>query len=317
MALCRKIGWLSAFALCVLPFVAGEYASHIVVFILINTLPVVGLSFLSGFAGRVSLAQGALMGLGSYATAQLTTVGGLSPWLSLFGAIAVPLLVGVAFAGPAIRLAGLYFVMSTIGIQQIVWIVLMHWTEVTGGAQGVRSIPPLSIGPLQLDTPFRFYWIALAAACCSYVTAIALIKSRLGLQLRALSDDELAADAVAVPVVKIKVVALALSAVWAGVGGFLQAHYIRYVHPDMFTLAQSVMFLAMSMFGGYRSFPGMILATAILTAATEYLRPFGDYRPIVYGGILLVSMMFFPEGLVPFLSSARWPYFRPFATRNA
>jgi branched-chain amino acid transport system permease protein len=281
-----------------LPVFAPQYVLHICVFVLIYTLPVIGLGFLTGFTGRVSLAQGALFGIGAYTTALLTTKFGWSPLATLIPAVLVTVAIAVALGGSAVRLAGLYFVMATIGIQQIVWIVLMNWSDLTNGPQGIRSIPAVSIGGQELETTQQFYWLALVVAAIFYALAKKIIASRLGLYLRALSDDQLAAASVAVEVNHAKVTALALSAAWAGAGGFLYAHYVRYIHPDMFGLEPSVLFLVMSMFGGYRSLEGMIFATAVLESATEYLRPFGEFRMIVYGLILLLGMMYFPKGIL-------------------
>jgi branched-chain amino acid transport system permease protein len=284
--------------LSVVPAIVPTYIVHIAVFVLIDTLPVIGLGILSGYAGRVSLAQGALFGLGAYTTALLTTRLGMPPLSGLVAAILVAALAGVILGAPALRLAGLYFVMATIGIQQIIWIILMNWIPVTGGPQGVRSIPGLGIGTMTAESPQAFYYIALTVALVSYLLSRRVLTSRLGLQLRALSDDELAASACAVSVVRAKVIALALSAAWAGAGGFLYAHYVRYIHPEMFTLEPSILFLTMSIFGGYRSLEGMVIATAILESATEYLRPLGEYRLIGYGLVLLLGMMYFPQGIL-------------------
>ena len=294
--------WLVAgsalLALLALPAVAPQYVVHISNFVLIYTLPVIGLGFLTGFTGRISLAQGALFGTGAYTTALLTTKFGWAPIATLVPSVVVTVVLAVALGGAAVRLAGLYFVMATIGIQQIVWLVLMNWIELTNGPQGVRSIPSLGAWGYSFETPQQFYFLALGVALVSYVLAKRVIKSRLGLFLRALSDDQLAASSVAVEVGRAKVAALALSAAWAGAGGFLYAHYVRYIHPDMFGLEPSVLFLVMSMFGGYRSVEGMILATAVLESATEYLRPFGEFRMIAYGLVLLLGMMFFPKGIL-------------------
>lgn len=293
--------WLWAAALVglvALPAIAPQYVVHIANFVLIYTLPVVGLGFLTGFAGRVSLAQGALFGVGAYTTALLTTKLGWAPVATLVPSVLMTIVLAVSLGGAAVRLAGLYFVMATIGIQQIVWLVLMNWIELTNGPQGVRSIPAVGVGEYSLETPRQFYFLALVAAAISYVLAKRVIGSRLGLFLRALSDDQLAASSVAVEVGRAKVTALALSAAWAGAGGFLYAHYVRFIHPDMFGLEPSVLFLVMSMFGGYRSIEGMIVATALLESATEYLRPFGEFRMIAYGMILLLGMMFFPMGIL-------------------
>lgn len=295
----RWVMVLAAMAVAVsLPLLAPQYVLHICVFVLIYTLPVIGLGFLTGFTGRVSLAQGALFGIGAYTTALLTTKFGWSPMAALLPAVVVTVAVAVGLGGSAVRLAGLYFVMATIGIQQIVWIVLMNWSELTNGPQGVRSIPPVNIAGQDLETTQQFYWLALVFAAVFYALAKRIIGSRLGLYLRALSDDQLAAASIAVEVNRAKMTALALSAAWAGAGGFLYAHYVRYIHPDMFGLEPSVLFLVMSMFGGYRSLEGMIFATAVLESATEYLRPFGEFRMIVYGLILLLGMMYFPKGIL-------------------
>jgi len=284
--------------LLVLPFVAPNYVIHVANFVLIMTLPVIGLGFITGFTGRVSLSQGAIFGVGAYVTALLTTKLGWSPLATFAPAVLGAITVGTALGGPAMRLAGLYFVMATIGIQQIVWIVLLNAVEFTGGPQGVRSIPAVGVGGFEIDSTFSFYFLALAMATASYMLAKRIIASRMGLRLRAISDDELASSAVAIDVTRNKVLALVLCSGWAGAGGFLYAHYVRYIHPDMFTLEPSILLLTMSMFGGYRSLEGMLVATAILESATEYLRPFGEFRMIAYGMLLLLGMMFFPKGVL-------------------
>jgi branched-chain amino acid transport system permease protein len=285
-------------ALVLIPAVAPAYLVHIATFIAIYTLPVIGLGFLTGFTNRISLAQGAIFGVGAYTTALLTTQYGWSPWAAFLPAIAGAVLVATVLGAPAMRLAGLYFVMATIAIHQIVWILLMNWTDLTKGPQGVRSIPPLAIGSLQLDTPHTYYYAAFGAALVSFFLARRIVSSRLGLQLCAVSEDELASAMSGVPVFRVKAIALALSAAWAGAGGFLYAHYIRFVHPEMFTLEPSILFLTMAMFGGYRSLIGMVIATAVLESATEFLRPFGEFRMIAYGLILMLGMMFFPKGIM-------------------
>ncbi len=292
------IAAISVAALLLIPVVAPTYFVHIATFIAIYTLPVIGLGFLTGFTNRISLAQGAVFGVGAYVTALLTTKYGWSPVEAFLPSVAGAVLVATVLGAPAMRLAGLYFVMATIAIHQIVWIVLMNWIELTNGPQGVRSIPPLSIGSLSLETPQTYFYAALACALASFVLAGRIVSSRLGLHLRALSEDELAASMSGVKVFRAKIIALALSAAWAGVGGFLYAHYMRFIHPEMFTLEPSILFLTMAMFGGYRSLIGMVIATAVLESATEYLRPFGEYRMIAYGMILLFGMMFFPKGIL-------------------
>jgi branched-chain amino acid transport system permease protein len=291
--------WAVVFALfALLPLVGGDYLLQIGSFVAIQSIAVIGLGLLTGFAGRISLAQGALMGIGAYTTALLVTRLGVPPMTALPAAIAMSVLVGTILGSPAIRLSGLYFVMSTIGLQQIVWIVLMHWSSLTNGPQGVRAIPPLSLGGFAFDTPGRFYLAALFASAVSFFLARRVVASRFGLFLRAVSDDELSSGTAGVHVVRTKVLALALSSGWAGAAGFLQAFFLRFVHPDMFGLDLSVVHLTMAMFGGYRSLDGMLLSSVLLGSASEYLRPFGQFRLIVYGFILLLTMIIAPRGIL-------------------
>jgi ABC-type branched-subunit amino acid transport system permease subunit len=291
--------WIAAFAAAAtLPLFGSDYLLQIGGFVAIQSIAVIGLGLLTGFAGRISLAQGALYGIGAYATAILVTQYAIPPFAALPAAIAAAVAVGTILGSPAIRLSGLYFVMSTIGLQQIVWIVLMHWSGLTGGPQGIRGIPPLSISGVVFDTPARFYLVALAGAALSFVLAKRVVASRFGLFLRAVSDDELSAATSGVHVVRTKVIALALSSGWAGAAGFLHAFFLRFVHPDMFSLDLSVVDLTMAMFGGYRSLDGMLLSSIILGSASEYLRPFGQFRLVAYGAILLLTMMIAPRGIL-------------------
>ena len=292
-------------ALAIAPAFASDYLLQVGTFVLIQSIAVIGLGFLTGFAGRISLAQGALYGVGAYTAALLATSAGWPPLATLPAAILAAVAVGTLLGSPAIRLSGLYFVMSTIGLQQIVWIVLMHWSSLTDGPQGVRNIPALSIPGLALDTPGRFWYAALTGAALFYFLARRIVASRFGLFLRAVSDDELSSATAGIAVVRTKILALALSSAWAGAAGFLHAFYLRFVHPDMFTLELSVVQLTMAMFGGYRSLDGMLLSTALLGSASEYLRPFGEFRLVAYGGLLLLTMMLAPRGILAAFSDWR------------
>ena len=291
--------WAAAFAVAaLLPLFGGDYLLQIGGFVAIQSIAVIGLGLLTGFAGRISLAQGALYGIGAYTTAILVTQHAIPTLAALPAAIAMAVAVGTVLGSPAIRLSGLYFVMSTIGLQQIVWIVLIHWSSLTGGPQGIRGIPPLSVAGFSFDTPGRFYLAALAGAAVSFFLAKRVVASRFGLFLRAVSDDELSSATAGVHVVRTKILALALSSGWAGAAGFLHAFFLRFVHPDMFSLDLSVVDLTMAMFGGYRSLDGMLLSAVLLGSASEYLRPFGQFRLVAYGAILLLTMMLAPRGIL-------------------
>lgn len=291
--------------LCALPLHASDYVLEVATFVLIESVAVIGLGFLTGFAGRISLAQGALVGVGAYTAALLTVRLGVPPLLGLPAAIVVTALTAALLGTPAIRLSGLYFAMATIGLQQIIWVLMMNWVGLTGGPQGVRNVPAFSVAGIAFATPARFYFVALTVAVIAYLLARRVIASRFGLFLRAVSSDELASGTAGIAVVRVKATALLLSGAWAGTAGFLHAYYLRYVHPSMFTLDFSVVLLTMAIFGGYQSLTGMLIASAVLGSASEYLRPFGEYRLVAYGALLTLSMMFFPGGIITIVP-ARW-----------
>lgn len=291
-----------ALAVLLFPLVAPTYLVHIGVFIAINAIAVLGLGILGGYAGQVSLGQAAFYGIGAYTSALLAVSYGMPFWIGLAAAAVVAGVAGFAFGVPTLRVSGLYLVMTTIGVGEIVWLVMMNWTAVTRGSQGVLQIPPPKIGGFVFSSPRSFYYLVLAMLVLILIITLRVVGSRLGAYFRALSDSEIAASMVGVDTVRYKVVAFVLSAVWAGVAGALYAHYVGYIHPDNFKLDVSVLFLTMAVFGGQRSLAGMLVATMLLTGATEYLRSIGEYRMVAYGLLLLFGMVYMPAGIGPYLA---------------
>lgn len=282
------------------PFLLSTYLIHIAVFIFINSIAVIGLGVLGGFAGQVSLGQAAFYGLGAYTTALLSTRLGVPVGISIAIAPLVAGVVGYIVGRPTMRVAGLYLVMITIGINEITRLVLLNWIDFTGGPQGVKGIPaPMLAGENLRDSTWYFY-IALAVLVIIILLTRRILRSRIGLYLQSLGDSEIAARMIGVDTAGIKTLAFVISAVWAGLAGALYAHYIGYIHPDNFKLEVSVLFLTMAIFGGQRSIPGMLVATLALTGATEYLRSIGEYRMVAYGLLLLVGMIYMPDGIVPY-----------------
>ncbi len=282
------------------PFLFSTYLVHIGVFILINAIAVIGLGVLGGFAGQVSLGQAAFYGIGAYTTALLSTRYNLPIGISILAAPLLAGMIGYVIGRPTMRVAGLYLVMITIGINEITRLVLLNWIDFTNGPQGVKGIPAPMLAGINLRNSTWYFYIALAVLVLIILLTQRLIRSRVGMYLQALGDSEIAARMIGVDTAGVKTLAFVISAVWAGLAGALYAHYIGYIHPDNFKLEVSVLFLTMAIFGGQRSIPGMLVATAALTGATEYLRSIGEYRMVAYGFLLLVGMIYMPDGIVPY-----------------
>ncbi len=289
-------------AVLLFPILGPKYIVHIGVMVAINGIAVLGLGILGGYAGQTSLGQAAFYGIGAYVSALLAINFGVPFWIGILAAAAVTGLAGLAVGVPTLRVSGLYLVMVTIGVCEIVSLVMMNATEVTKGAQGVLQIPPPMIGSYAIDSPRSFFFLALAMLVLFIWLTLRVMRSRLGWYFRALNDSEIAATMVGINTVRSKVIAFVISAIWAGIAGSLYAHYVGYIHPDNFKLDLSVMLLTMAVFGGQRSITGMLLATLVLTGTTEYLRNIGEYRMVAYGLFLLWGMIYMPNGIGPYLS---------------
>ena len=260
----------------------------------------IGLGVLGGFAGQVSLGQAAFYGIGAYTTALLSTRYNVPVGISI---LAAPLLaggIGYIIGRPTMRVAGLYLVMITIGINEITRLVLLNWIDFTNGPQGVKGIPAPMLAGINLRNSMLYFYVALAVLVVIILLTHRILRSRIGMYLQALGDSDIAARMIGVDTAGVKTLAFVISAVWAGLAGALYAHYIGYIHPDNFKLEVSVLSLTMAIFGGQRSIPGMLVAVAALTGATEYLRSIGEYRLVAYGFLLLVVMIYMPDGVVPY-----------------
>lgn len=278
------------------PAYLPKYILHIVIYIMITSIAVMGLGIL-GASGQVSNAQGAFYGIGAYTSALLCVKFGMSFWLSLLFVIAAACIVGLIVGLPTIKVSGLYLIMTTLGVNEIVYLVMMNFISLTGGPQGVSKIPVPKIFGFAFRSMTSFYYLAFIAILFFSILSIRIYRSRLGLYFFAVNKSDIASNMNGVNVVKTKLLAFIISAIYGGVAGALYASYIGYIHPDNFKTDVSILFLTMSIFGGQRSIIGMICATAVLTIATEYFRFIGEYRLIAYGLVLILGMIYMPEGI--------------------
>lgn len=279
-----------------------EAVSHyvdVMVFAGIFSIVTLGLSLLMGFAGQISLAQAAFFGIGAYTSGILTSHFVWNPWaaipMGMLLAGAVAWLVGV----PALRLKGHYLAMATLGFGVIVHIVLNEEVELTGGPSGMVDIPELSLLGHPLTDELGWYYLVWGTVLVTLVFCLHLLHSRVGRALRAIHEEEKAAEAMGVPTARYKVQVFILSAMLAALAGSFYTHYVTFLNPSSFDLMWSIRFLLMVMMGGMQSLWGAILGTTLLTfIGNEWLQVFADYEVLVYGAILLGMALFLPDGLV-------------------
>lgn len=254
------------------------------------------LNLVTGFAGQVSLAQGALFGSGAYAAAILSTRHGIAFPLDLVLAAVVTALVAAIVALPAIRIRHDFLVLTTMGVN-FVLVAVFQYSDYFGGSSGIVGVPLFKLGDALLS-PVEILLLALGLACFTLATQWLLLRTWFGLRLVAIRDDEAAAAATGISVSATKIWAFALAGAYAGLAGAFYAHFIGSVFPSSFGFVESVTILSMVVLGGEGTLIGPTVAAIVLRSLPEVLRPVEDWRLVIYGLALALVIRFQPAGLL-------------------
>jgi len=204
---------------------------------------------------------------------------------------------GVLLALPTMRLVGIYFAVATLGVGEIIHLTLLNWVSFTRGPMGISAIPSIAVPGLVAGGDITNYFaVAVALAFAVYVIH-RLTHSYYGNALRSLREDDQCAEAMGLDVVRIKIEVFAFSCFFAGLAGALWAHTTNYISPGDFRFSESILILAMIVVGGLGSMPGSIVGAVLLIGLPEVLRVIGDYRMIVVGMVMFLSILFLPRGI--------------------
>ncbi|WP_118138293.1 branched-chain amino acid ABC transporter permease [Oceanicella sp. SM1341] len=285
------------------PFLTGGYELQVLMVALLYVTLTTGLNLVSGYAGQFSFAQGAFYGIGGYTTAIMGRDLGTGFWINLPAGIVVTGLFGLLLGIPALRLKGHFLAIVTIAFQTIVYLGLIQWSGFTGGQNGIL-VPPIGevslFGATLVDITglTAHYWLTLVFAVVAVWIAWRLVHSRLGREWVAVKDDETLAGAVGLDTTRAKLTAFVASAAFAGAAGVLNAHVMRGVTPDDFTIWISCTIVAMMVVGGRGTFLGPIIGAILLTILPELTGSFAQYKLFLFGVLLVVIIIALPEGLV-------------------
>lgn len=303
----EKIRWLLIIvvALIVPQVVTNNYYLHVINLAGIYTLITLGLNLLSGYTGQVSMGQAGFFAIGTYVSALLALNFDLPFIVCAFIALIVSGIFGLIIAVPAMRLSGPYLVLATVGFGEIVRLVILNWTPVTKGAAGLTGIPLLNVFGIKIMTEQHFYYFIFIAVAFGFYIAYQLAHSKIGRTFSAIREDELAAEAMGVPVNRYKISAFIISALYAGLAGAIYGVFSGVASPDNFTFDDSVSFLCMSVIGGNRSIAGAFIGAFALTMLSEALRALQTYRLILYGAILIYTVIYMPQGIIGLLGNLR------------
>jgi branched-chain amino acid transport system permease protein len=295
--------FIAAFPWLVKPVKAISHYLDVMVFAGIFSLVSIGLSMLMGYAGQISMAQAAFFGIGAYTSGILTSRFGFNPWAAMPAGMAASAMVAWLLGIPALRLKGHYLAMATLGFGVIVNIILNEEVQWTGGPSGMGDIPSLSLAGTKITSEMGYYYVVWSMVFLVLLFCFHVLHSRVGRALRAIHEEEMAAEAMGVPTARFKIQVFVLGAAVAALAGSLYTHYVTFLNPASFNLMWSIRFLLMVMVGGMQSLWGAVLGTILMTfVGNEWLHVFADFEILAYGGILLVVALFLPKGLVSLIS---------------
>ena len=294
---------LLALVIAALPLVLrNSYVYDLAVLVAFNAIVCIGLNLLIGYAGQISLGHGAFFALGGYGSALLVARYDWPPLVALTAAAGAVAALAYGVGRPILRLRGHYLAMGTLGFGVIVAIVLATEDRVTGGPDGMQ-VPPLSVLDFVVRGEQAWYWLAGGCLLLATWLALNLIDSPAGRALRALDSSEMAAEVAGIDTARHKLRVFVLSAVFAAVAGALTAHYAGFITPAKASFMHSVELVTMVVFGGMASVFGAIVGAAVLTVLPQVLTVLRDYEMIVFGALLMLTMIFLPRGVVPTLQA--------------
>jgi branched-chain amino acid transport system permease protein len=284
-------------ALIVLPWVEPDkFTLHILSLIAIASIAAMGLQVLLGYSGQLSIGQAAFYGIGAYTSALLTARLGVPFPLALIGAGGAAAIASLLMV-PITRLTGAYLAVATLGFSIIVFLFIQNEEWLTGGSYGFIGIPRAELFGYALRDPMWSYYLNVGMAAIVYFTFARIAGSRFGRAINAIRQDADAARASGIRVTLLKSECFVIAAFVAGLAGSLYAHEVRYLAPNDFTFWKSIEMLIMVVIGGVGSLAGAILGAAVVVGLPEYLRAIGDYRMLVFGAILIATMLFGEGGL--------------------
>lgn len=290
------------------------YLANIVALLGIAIILASSLGLMVGYGGIFSVAHAVFYGVGAYAAATVALSYSNSFLLATLAAMIVSGVVAFLLAVPVLRVRGEYFVVASIGFQIVASTIFVNWNSVTGGMGGLAGIPAPTLLGWQISSPVDFALLSLLGVAFVLAVVTALVRSPFGRALQAFRDDEIAAIALGKDPVILRVVVTTISGALAGIAGSIYAFHISFVNPESFTLDYSVLLLAMVVIGGASSITGPIIGAIFITAFPALLtflnipnQYVGPMEQVIYGGAIVILMLFWPDGIVSIWKLARRP----------
>lgn len=298
------IGCFALLVLCVVPLlVTSPYIMHLFNLAAIFAILTLGINFVWGWTGLLSLATAGFWGIGSYTSALLAVNLEVPFWFGLPAAGIVAAGFGFILGFLTLKLRGHYLAMATMAFNIVVVLLLINFESLTHGADGITGIPRPVLGSFEFNSDNRIFYIILAVLVLLIVGAVRIKRSRLGRALIAIRQSEIAAEVMGINTYHLKVLAFLLSAFYSGIAGSLYAHLTMYISPDIFNFLESARILVMLIIGGSGSIVGALLGSFILTFLPEVLRFLSSWYMAVYGAGIIALVIYMPEGVTGLINT--------------
>ncbi len=293
-------------------FFNNAHTIHVAQTFLITYIVIVGLNLLVGLSNQLSLGHVGFYAIGAYLSAILTMKVGLNFFVSIVIAGLIAAVFGAIVALLSLRAKGPYLAMVTIAFGELISIIANRWVDVTGGPAGTKTSVPSLFG-LELD-PIQYMWFIGLLAIIFTAFATNIFRGRFGRTFTAFGNSEVASEVLGINVRNWKILAFAVSAFLAGVGGGLFAFQNQFISSTTFELNLSIMFLIAVIIGGSGTKIGPIIGTAVIVGLPQFLHNFVDYHLMIFGGILLLALILLPDGIVG--AFTKLSYFNKFSSKK-
>jgi branched-chain amino acid transport system permease protein len=295
----RRLGWIGLAIALLAPFVdASNYSLSVLTSAALFVMLAVGLNIVVGYCGLLDLGYAAFFAIGAYVSGVLATTYGWSLLATVPVVLIAAVAAGILIGGPTLRLRSDYLAIVTLGFGEIIRITANN-LEITGGPSGIYGIPGLSIFGLDLSSPVAFYYAVVVIVALAVVGAARLGKSRMGRAWRFIREDEDAAEAMGIHTYKVKFAAYIGGAIFGGIAGVLFAVHQTAISPTSFVFLQSALILMAVVLGGMGSTPGVVIGAVVISILPELLRGAENWRYFIFGILLIVMMIFRPQGIWP------------------
>lgn len=298
--------WLLALGAVTLPLaVTNPYYLHTAIALMLNAVLALSLNFILGYVGEKSLGHAAFFGIGGYTAALLALNLGVPGWATLLLGGLVSGVFGLAVGFPTLRLRGPYFAIATLGFGAILQLVATNWTSLTKGPMGIPGVPPLAFAGFVFRNERPYYYVALVLLAVAAYLTWRLANSRVGRAFVAVRQNFDLAESVGIDTFRYKLIAFVLGTVLAGVAGAFYAHYTNFISPKALEAYITLNVVTMVIIGGEGTLIGPIVGAVLVTLLPEVLRVAENLRLVIFGLILLLTIIYAPSGVVG-LARAAW-----------